>query len=31
MSERNRYKVKQLAVGLRDDPCGQNGAKEEEE
>lgn len=31
MSERNRYKVKQLAVGLRGDPCDQNGAKEAEE
>lgn len=31
MSERNRYKVKQLAVGLRDDPRDQNGAKEAEE
>lgn len=24
-------KVKQIAVGLRDDPCDHNGAKEEEE
>lgn len=31
MSERNRDKVKRLAVGLRDDPCDQNGAKEAEE
>lgn len=31
MSERNRDKVKRLAVGLRDDPRDQNGAKEEEE
>ena len=31
MSERNRDKVKQLAVGLRDDPCDHNDAKEEEE
>nr|DAZ40900.1 MAG TPA: hypothetical protein [Caudoviricetes sp.] len=30
MSERNRYKVKQLAVGLRDDPCDRNAAKEAE-
>ena len=31
MSERNRYKVKQFAAGLRDDPCDQNGEKEAEE